>query len=176
MKKAVISSFLIVFVSFFSIMSLAASNDMRKKEGEIVADLMVVNKNEISAAELALKRSSNPGVRNFAEEMLRDHGNNLQMIKMLSQKLNITPEASRASKGLMLKGRSDLAKLQRAPSGQFNRTYMESMVMGHEAALGLIDNELLPKANKPAMVAFLNHTRATVSHHLQMAKSTLNKL
>ena len=47
---------------------------------------------DITAAELALKKSQNPQVRSFAEDMVRDHKAVNEQALALVKKLNVTPQ------------------------------------------------------------------------------------
>ncbi len=152
------------------------SADAQNKAGQALKILMVINNNEIDAANLALKRSSNADVKKFAETMKNDHTQNLQDIQKLADKNNISAVDTNKSKLLAQKGAHELSKLESASDKDFDKDYIDAMVKGHKAVLDLIDTELLPKANNPEVVDYLKTTRNTVSQHLDMAKALQNSI
>lgn len=178
-----------VFLGFFAVSSFAATaatmesknssasshqlsqHEMQKKDGQIVEILMIIDAGEIKAAKVALKRTSKPNVKDFANLMIRDHGKNLQEAK----KLGISPVVSEKSKLLEKNGKNGLKNLKSVPENEFNKTYIDAMVTGHKQALEALDTELLPKASSPELIKFLKATRIAVKHHLEMAEEMQNK-
>lgn len=146
------------------------------KEGQVVEILNSINTNEINAAKLALKKTSNPGVKAFAHTMDADHSLNLVATKKLAGQLNLVPEASAKSTSIQAKGKAGLQKLESLSGKEFDTAYAKAMVHGHEKALKIIDTKLLPNAKNPQLTNFLKVTRATVTHHLQMAEALQKKL
>jgi putative membrane protein len=182
---------LLVFVSF-SFLSLCASaapveqkntstavvsqTEAQKNDGKIIKILIKINKGEIAAAHEALKRSTNPEVKNFAQQMITDHGKNLAETKALAQKYNIVPMASEKSDMIQKQNEELLKKLASVPQNEFNKTYIQAMVQGHEEALNAIETKLLPQASNAALKEHLKATRVAVIHHLKMAKETQSTL
>ncbi len=186
MKKA--SILVLVFLSSFSVLAMATevektnytksqtSSHHEKNDGQILETLIVINKNEIHAAKVALNRSSNPQVKHFAETMVKDHSNNLKKSENLAHQDKIVLKPSEKSIALHQKGKQLLEKLETIPKHEFNHTYIHAMVKGHEEALELINEKLLPNAKNENVIAHLKATRKTVSHHLQMAKEVQKEL
>ena len=85
------------FLSFFSIFSLGAVNNSitpsAAKDAQMMGIIMVVDRNEIKAAQVALQKSSNPNVLAFADAMIKQHGQNLLAIRNLAQKITLCPKA-----------------------------------------------------------------------------------
>ncbi len=186
MKKA--SVFLLVFLSSFSMLAVATevektnytkshtSTHHEKNDGQILETLIVIDNNEIHAAKVALNRSSNLHVKNFAETMVKDHSNNLKKTENLAHQDKIIPKPCEKSMALHQKGKQLLEKLETIPKHEFNLTYIHAMVKGHEEALNLINEKLLPNAKNENVIAHLKATRKTVSYHLQMAQEVQKEL
>ena len=66
---------------------------------------------DIDAAKLALKKSHNKAVRDFASEMVRDHQAVNEKALALVKKLNVTPEQNATSEGLTKQAKQTQAKL-----------------------------------------------------------------
>lgn len=155
-------------------MSKAASESLR--EGDVLEILMTINKNEINAAKLALEKSSNSKVKQFAQHMQMDHSKNLTETKAIAAEIKIQPVPSPLSNNLHDKGKKELAKLSDMSGKVFDLAYMKAMVKGHQGALEIIDSKLIPNAKSPKLETHLQMTKTTVEHHLEMAKNTLNSL
>ncbi len=156
--------------------SVPADNAVKQKIGEAFEILMTANKNEISAARIALNRASRFKVKEFAKLMIQDHVQNLEDTRKISDAINISPMTSAKSAILKKKGENLLDQLNTAPTRRFDKIYMEAMVKDHQEVLNLIDNELLPNVSNPRLTAHLKATREKVADHLRMAKAILNSL
>lgn len=157
-------------------MTVVSQTEAQKNDGKIIKILIKINKGEIAAAHEALKRSTNPEVKNFAQRMITDHGKNLAETKALAEKYNIMPVASEKSDMIQKQNEALLKKLASVPKNEFNSVYMQAMVKGHEEALNAIETKLLPQASNAALKEHLMATRIAVTHHLKMAKETRNTL
>ncbi|MDP1603280.1 MAG: DUF4142 domain-containing protein [Legionella sp.] len=139
-------------------------------DARILATVIVLNKNEIAAAQEAQRKSSNPAVRSYAALMIREHSRNLQETRNLAQKLGVRPEEGSAAILLHKKGQHELAMLSGLQGRAFDKAYIGAMVKGHSEALHLIDQKLLPQAYNPAVRRHLEILRSHVLMHLQQAK------
>lgn len=164
-----LKSLLALCFLFFSCCTFAF-NPPALQNGAIIGTLMVLNKNEIAAANLALKRNVNHDIRGYALLMQHDHTQNLQMWQALSHRLHINPTWSPTSRHLKAQGAAELAKLQTLNNRQFQNAYVSAMVKGHTEALALIDQKLLMNTHNPVIIKKLKATRNTVAYHLQRAK------
>lgn len=176
--KKMLSFSLCLFLSCYVFLANAASTaaETQEKDGKIIAILTTIDNNEIAAANEALKRSTNPDVKNFAQTMITDHSKNLADFKTLSQKINTPAVSSDKSNSLQKQGASLLKNLEAVPANQFDTTYINAMVKGHEAALKAINDKLLPKASNLELKMLLKATSGVVAHHLELAKAVQTKL
>ncbi|MFT3742335.1 MAG: DUF4142 domain-containing protein [Gammaproteobacteria bacterium] len=142
----------------------------QEKAGKTIEILTVVNQGEIAAAQVALKRSQNTQVKEFAEHMIQDHGKNLATLKKLSTDLHIMPVASDKSKEMEKKNAKLGHKLMTVSQGEFDKTYMDAMVKGHQKVLNALQDKLIPETENPRLKNALEATSQVVSHHLEMAK------
>lgn len=54
---------------------------------------------------------------------------------------------------------------------EFTTAWIEAMVAGHEAALAMLDDELIPGASDPEVTSHLQNTRSAIASHLETARS-----
>jgi putative membrane protein len=109
-------------------------------------------------------------VADFAKMMMDQHGSNLNQILEMANKAHIKALNGGLSNKLTTEANEDLIKLGGLQGEQFEKAYVDAMVKGHEAALGLIDNKLMKEARTELMKQFLSDTRTVVAHHLESAK------
>lgn len=148
----------------------------QKADGQIIEMLMVINTNEINASNEALKRTSDSAVKTFAQSMVTAHNENLQDFQNLSKQINIAPIDTSKSEYMQSRGQKELKTLSSVSASKFDMTYANAMVKGHQSALNVIDNKLLPQAANANLKALLTSTRAVVVHHLQMAQVLQSQL
>jgi putative membrane protein len=114
---------------------------------------------EIQSSRLALQRSRDPGVRRYAQEMIRDH--NLAGRRMVS--------AVRASgmspppPGLSAKHEAMLADVRAA--ADFDAAYVSAQLSAHQEAVALFTN-YASNGDDVQVVAFAKETLPTLQMHL----------
>jgi predicted outer membrane protein len=130
--------------------------------------IAAIDQHEIDAAGLAATKATRADVKEYAAMLDTEHRANLEQARALP---GGTTTDSPALADLMQKGRAEMDKLRAADGASFDTTYLDSMVAGHTDALNLIDSQLLPGAQDPAVVDFLTRTREAVSKHLDRARA-----
>ena len=83
---------------------------------------------DIEAGKQALKMSHNKMVRDFAQEMVRDHKAVNDKALALVKKLHVTPEANATSAGLTKAADAERAKLSKLKGAAFDREYIANEV------------------------------------------------
>jgi putative membrane protein len=138
-------------------------------DGEIIAFLIAANEHEVAAANDANQKKSDPKVGDFAQMMNRDHSQNLEETKKLSDSQNIQPTDTPAITKMKAEGQAEMTKLSQMQGANFDRAYMAAMVKGHTDVLNHIDR-YLKTATNPQLQSHLKATRDAVANHLAEAK------
>jgi putative membrane protein len=146
------------------------------KDGEVLKTLVVLNTNEVDAGKLAAEKATDKKVKQFADQMQKDHSKNMEATKALAKNQKIDLVDSNASNSLQEEGKNELQNLKSTDKKDFDKEYIDMMVKGHEKAAQTIEKELLPNASNPTVANHLKATLKTVKHHLQMAKNTQKAL
>ncbi|MBB3856210.1 putative membrane protein [Xanthomonas arboricola] len=136
------------------------------KEREALGTLSAINTSEISAANLALQKQVQGGVRDYAMQMVKEHTDNNQKLAKWSPDLSAA-----AAKAQMSKGKTELAMLQKLDTKAFEAAYVTAMVKDHTDAQTALDKQLIPAAKTPQVLAHLQTTRSHVAEHLAAAKT-----
>jgi len=139
-------------------------------DAEALAIVMAIDRNEINAAEAAQGKELSQPVMDYATMLEQEHTANLNKAQNLSQTLNVTTNETTEVQNLQQKGEDMLAKLNPLNGNEFEREYISSMIQGHQDALNMIDNQLLPSADNDQVRSFLNETRQAVAMHLERAQ------
>ncbi|SIT46788.1 conserved exported hypothetical protein [Paraburkholderia piptadeniae] len=141
---------------------VSAQTQLSPGDQQFVQDASQAGATEIAASKLALKNSSDPQVRKFAQQMIADH-------MRLARSLDVVA----AGKGLGKAPGADSAlvgKLQALNGADFDNAYMDEVAVGgHQKAV-----ELFQKESESGQDAQLKSaaTRAlpVIRHHLQLAQ------
>lgn len=144
----------------------------------IASMAMVTNNAEIQESQIALQRSTNESVRQFAQRMVTDHQYLNQQLGWVMSEERIGSEMIPLSQQVQDESRNAQQTLQGLSGADFDRAYIDRQIQLHEWAISMIDDTLLPSATNSDLRSVLETTRATMSEHLQQARqirATLNQ-
>jgi len=110
---------------------------------------------DIAAAKQALKTSHNATVRDFAQEMVRDHEAVNAKALALVKKLHVTPEANPTSASLTKAADAEHAKLAKLSGAAFDREYLANEVAFHKTVNGALASTLIPSAHNAELKSLL---------------------
>lgn len=153
-----------------SAQSNVSSENKTIADGEILAKVMAIDANEIRAAEQAQKKKIRSDVLAYAKMLHKDHTKDEVALIKLGQAIQVAPAETPAVDQMKANGAGELAKIMPLTGKHFETAYLNMMVKGHSDALSLIDSQLIPSANSPALKKQLAETRAHVALHLDRAK------
>ena len=131
---------------------------------------------DIAAAKQALKMSHNAAVRDFAQEMVRDHTAVNQKALALVKKLHVTPEANPTSAGLTKAANAELAKLSKLKGAAFDREYVNNEVAYHKTVNGALASTLIPSAHNAELKSLLPTGLTLFKAHQTHAEQLAAKL
>ncbi len=104
---------------------------------DFVRDLGVANSAEIELGRLALDKSANKGVKQFAQMMIDDHTKARDSLNEVAKKHNLLTTA------MLDKKHQDLRdKLSALNGAEFDREYLQAMVDGHEDVLDKLESRV----------------------------------
>lgn len=130
------------------------------------------NQFEIQAARLAMEKSTDPQVKQFAEHMLDEHQRMDQQGQALAQQRGIDlKKASSAWENA--KQKAELEKLKTKSGGDFDRSYAALMVQDHQDDLKDVTRMRNQAPDRdPQVKKWLADTKDRIQHHLDMAFGT----
>ena len=131
---------------------------------------------DIAAAEQAIKKSKNPDIVAFANQMAADHKAVNDQALALVKKLNVTPEDNPTSQALSKAAADKLAELDKLDGAAFDKAYIDNEVAYHKAVNGALSTLLIPSAQNADLKALLQ-TGLTLftehQHHAEMVAGML---
>lgn len=150
--------------------TMTGSGAVTEEEKDFMNKAAQSNMAEIQAAQMALQKTQNPQIKQFAQKMIDDHTKAGNELKDLAAKNNVTlPTDVNADQKEMM---NDLSKL----SGKdFDSKYMDGQVDAHQKAVDLFQDEV-DKGREADTKAFATKTLPTLKQHLEMAKSIDDKM
>ena len=132
---------------------------------------------EVEMGKAAAEKASHAEVKQFAERMVKDHGEANQKLLELAKKHKIEAEGTYGTPPLR-PAEEETAKqheMSGMSGGQFDRAYMAAMVEDHEKAVSAFADEA--KNGKDAEVRDLaSALLPALEEHLRMAKSLSGQL
>ena len=131
---------------------------------------------DIKAAELALEKSKNDGVREFANDMVRDHKAVNDKALALVKKLNVTPEDNDTSKGLAKGSADKQAELGKLAGAAFDKAYDDNEVAYHKTVNDALKTTLIPSTTNAELKSLLETGLKIFTGHEQHAETLASKL
>lgn len=131
---------------------------------------------DIKAAQLALEKSKNKQVRDFAENMVHDHAAVNDQALALVKKLRVTPEDNDSSKALVKQAEAKRAELEKLSGARFDRAYADNEVAYHKAVDNALETTLIPDAANAELKALLTTGLKIFQGHEQHAEHVAQSL
>ena len=123
--------------------------DAKPNDAEIAHIAYTAGQIDIKAAELALQKSKNKEVRDFAENMVRDHKSVNDQALALVKKLKVTPQDNDMSKSLVKQADAKQAELKSLSGAAFDKAYADNEVAYHKTVDAALETTLIPNASNP---------------------------
>lgn len=137
---------------------------------QIVQIVQTANKIDIDQAKLALRKSSNAQVKEFANQMISDHTSLEKSVADLAKKLNVKPAESDTSKQLQQQAADEAKKLRSLSGSAFDKEYASHEVAYHQAVLDAAGKVLIPNAKNAELKSALQGAAPLLQGHLQHAQ------
>ncbi len=143
----------------------------------IVAIFDAANTWDIDAAGVALQRSRNKDVREFAHMMQRDHKAVRQMGRDLAHRLHVTPTPPGKDFAMYKDHVAAMRTLRTTARGAaFDKAYVDNEVAYHQAVIDAVTTTLLPATQNADVKALETKVAPNFQAHLAAAKALQTKL
>jgi putative membrane protein len=125
---------------------------------------------DIEAAKQALGKSKNKEVRDFAQDMVRDHTEVNKQALELVKKLKVTPEDNDTSRALTKQATAKREELAKLNGAAFDKAYVANEVAYHKTVNGALENTLIPSASNGELKSLLQTGLKIFQGHEQHAE------
>jgi putative membrane protein len=124
---------------------------------------------EVQLGQMALQKSSNDDVKQFAQRMVDDHTKMGDQMKQVAQDLNVKVPDSPSSKDKAI-----MAKLQALNGDAFDKAYIRDMVKDHEEDQKEFRQASM-NASNPEVKQAATQGEQVITEHLQMIQQIAQK-
>jgi len=131
---------------------------------------------DIARGKLALKKTKNAEVKQFAQQMVDDHTAGLNEAVALCKRLGVTPEKNATSKSLQDGANKATARLKKESGAKFDKDYIDTEVDYHKAVIDAVKNALIPNAQNKDLKQLLTDAGPTLEGHLKHAENVQSQL
>jgi putative membrane protein len=128
------------------------------------------NSTEIAASKLALKKSKNPEVKQYAQQMITDHMKLRTDMAPFAEKMSIpTPQPLNETH------QAEAKRLMALSGKDFDMEYVKAMDQDHHKTLGMFQNEIATTSNADLKTA-VQQGVTVIQAHTQMADDMATKM
>ena len=131
---------------------------------------------DVTAAKQALQKSHNKAVREFAEEMARDHAAVNDQALALVKKLGVTPQDNPTSQSLASGAAAEQTKLAALSGDAYDKAYAANEVAFHKTVNGALSGTLIPAAQNAELKSLLETGLKLFQSHLMHAEHLAQSL
>jgi putative membrane protein len=162
-----------------ALLSLFASVAVAQEKGgeaakpsdpQIVGVVSAADQIDIDLAKVALKKTKNDQVKQFAQQMIDDHTKLQKSVDDLAKKLNVKPEESDISKSLKTAAAEETKKLKGLRGKAFDKEYIDHEVAYHQQVIDAAGKVLIPNAQNAELKSALEGAAPLLQGHLDHAK------
>lgn len=175
LSRQTITSIVTVILILLSASVYAQSEDSLN-DAEIADIAVTANQIDIDYAEIALERSRNDEVRNFAETMIRDHNAVIEQAVELVTELGVTPMENDLSSQLKEDAGDTKVMLRDKNRRSFDEVYIENEIAYHEAVIDVVRDVLIPQATNPELKELLESVLPSLQAHLDHANMVKDEI
>ena len=134
------------------------------KDVSLMRDLAQANLAEIDAGKLALSKAKSDAVKQFAQQMVDEHSKMMQEGAQLASAKGVQMPSSAGVKHQVAKKR-----LEMGSSENFDKAYMDQMVLDHNQTLELL-KKTAAESTDASLKAFAEKAIPHVQQHLDRAR------
>jgi len=137
---------------------------------EIASVAVTANQVDIGNGDIAIARSKDSSILQFAQTMKRDHQAVIDQAVALVTKLKVTPKDNAVSQKLLADAAKIKKMLESKSGNAFDKAYIDNEVAYHKAVISVIETVLIPESQNAELKAFLQKVLPAFHAHLEHAE------
>jgi len=158
------------------VLAQQSGGEAKPSDPQIVGVVSAADQIDIDAAKLALKKTKNDQVKQFAQQMIDDHTKLQKSVDDLAKKLNVKAEPSDISKSLQSAAATETKKLRGLRGKAFDKEYIDHEVAYHQQVIDAASKVLIPNAQNAELKSALEGAAPLLQGHLDHAKQIQSSL
>lgn len=166
--KAGMEVVLALFAGMFATASAPAQAP--PTDPQIVGTVVTANQIDIDAGKLAISKTHNKQVHDFAQQMITDHSALQKSVFDLGSKLHVAPADSDTSAALKKQAAETTAHLKTLTGAAFDKAYIDNEVGYHKAVIGAVSTVLIPNAQNAELKSALTGAAPLFQGYLEHAE------
>jgi putative membrane protein len=135
----------------------------------VLSQLAVANQTEIQQGQAAAKKASSQPVKQFANQLVKDHKANSQKLQQLAKQMGVTL-ADSGAKTTTESQSATMGELAGKSGKEFDQAFIDAQIQAHEQNIDRIRNQLRPAVDRPELRDYLQQTASAMEGHLASAK------
>lgn len=169
--KKTLGALLILLVSSYSF----GQKQTQLSDPEIASVAVVANQIDISYAEIAIEKSKNKEIKEFATLMMTDHKAVIGQAVALVKKLGVTPKDNAVSQSLLSASEGTKKELKAKKGKDFDKAYIDNEVAYHKAVINAVKDLLIPQSKNVELKSLLQAVLPALESHLAHAEMVQRK-
>jgi len=175
-KRMVAFSGGLVCVAGLAVFATGKEGGTAPTDPQIVGIVVAANQIDIDAGQLAISRAKSQAVRDFARQMVTDHGALQKSVFDLGAKLSVKPEDSGTSRSLKSQAEQTAEKLKTLQGAAFDKAYIDNEASYHQAVIDATSSVLIPSARNPELKKALQSAAPLFQGHLEHARHVQSEM
>ena len=131
---------------------------------------------DVAAAKQALGKTHNKSVRDFAQQMVRDHEAVNKQALALLKKLKVTPKDNETSRALARDAAVKQKVRSKLKGAEFDQAYVNNEVAYHKTVNNSLETTLIPSASNAELKSLLQTGLNVFQGHEQHAEQVAAEL
>src|SRR5690606_4416657 len=161
---------------FLFLLPINGQESPKLSDPEIASVAVVANQIDIDFANIALKKSKNKVVLDFAKRMVEDHKAVIAQAVALVTKLGVDPKDNAVSQSLLKDAEATKVTLNKTSKKEFDKIYIDNEVAYHEKVIGAVNGLLIPESNNRELKELLEAVVPALEAHLGHAQMIQKKI
>lgn len=171
------NSLTLAAAALFALTALQPANAQTPPtDPRIVGIVIGANTIDINYGNLALSKTKDKQIRDFAQQMVTDHTAVQKSVMDPGAKLHVTPADSPIADSLKKQAAETVAKLKGLSGKAFDKAYVDNEVAYHTAVIDVVSKTLIPNARNAEVKAALTGAAPLFVGHLDHAKMIQSKM
>jgi putative membrane protein len=137
---------------------------------EIASVAVTANQIDIDNANIAIAKSKDSSILQFAQTMKRDHQGVIDQAVALVTRLKVTPKDNSMSQKLLADAAKTKKMLESKSGRAFDKAYIDNEVAYHKAVISVVETVLIPESQNAELKAFLQKVLPAFHAHLEHAE------